>query len=138
MILLGQSGWRFFDHLENANNPIEGWYWELSDNGRDTFDALLKGNQKIEIPVNWIGMRPMQGDCKREGIWEWRFYADKRQQRILGIFGSQRKHFIFLIGCYHKQNVYKPAQALETAIKRAKANRENGTNVIERFVKSNS
>lgn len=136
MIPFPVPGWRFFDYIEGAKNPIEDWYQGLSEDGQNIFDALLKQNQKVELPINWGGMKPMQGPCKSEGIWEWRFQADGIQQRILGIFGDSRKHAIFLIGCYHKQQVYKPPECLETALRRARAVREKIANVIERKVKS--
>jgi hypothetical protein len=129
-------GWRFFDCLEGVNNPIESWYQALSEEEQDTFDALLKPNQKIELPINWGGMKVMQGECKKEAIWEWRFRADGPQQRILGVFGEKRKHAVFLIGCYHKQEIYKPPDCLTTAIKRAKRGREGTTHVIERTIES--
>ena len=131
------QGWQFFDYIEGNRNPIEEWYQDLPEEGRDTFDALLKANQKIEQPSNWGGSTIMQGDCKKEGIWEWRFYAGGRQQRVLGIFGDQRKHAIFLIGCYHKNKVYTPPDALDTAIKRAKAIRNRRAAVRERQIKQN-
>jgi hypothetical protein len=130
------GGWQFFDCLEGTNNPIEDWYQALSEEEQDTFDALLKQNQKVELPINWGGMKMMQGDCKEERIWEWRFRADGPPQRILGIFGDERKHAIFLIGCYHKQKVYKPPECLTTAIRRAKKIREGVANVIERKIAS--
>ena len=43
----------------------------------------------------------LQGQCKQEGIWEWRFFADECQQRMLGIFGSNSREGICLIGCSH-------------------------------------
>lgn len=128
--------WRFFDCLENNRNVIElDWYQGLSEEAQDIFDSLLKQNQKVSLPVHWSGMKFLKGDCQKEGIWEWRFFADDRQQRVLGIFAEQRKEAVFLIGCYHKQNVYTPAGCLETAIRRAKAVRKWRT-VSERKVKT--
>jgi hypothetical protein len=133
-----RSGWRFFDYLEGGQNLIEDWYQnDLTQEGRDIFDALLRANQKVELPSDWGGSKAMQGDCKEEGIWEWRFYADDRQQRILGIFGDVRKHAIFLIGCYHKDKVYTPPDALKTAIRRAKTIRSGRASVRERKIKQN-
>jgi hypothetical protein len=109
--------WRFFDYAED----IETWYRGLSEDGRYTFDSLLKINTKAASPDNWQGSKPLQGACKKFGIWEWRFRSDGVQQRILGVFGSERKTAIFLIGCYHKDNIYKPSDCLETAVTRAKS-----------------
>jgi hypothetical protein len=76
----------------------------------------------------------MEGECKKHGIWEWRFFADGRQQRVLGIFGGNRKEAIFLIGCTHKQKVYTPPKCLPTAIKRAKEFRAGRARTRERQV----
>jgi hypothetical protein len=130
-------GWHFFDYLEGVNNPIESWYQGLSEAGQDMFDALLKLNQKAERPNDWNGCKMLQGECKEEGIWEWTFFADGCQQRLLGIFGWNRKEAIFLIGCYHKQKVYNPPKCLETAIRRAKEVRQRRAKVYERQVRSN-
>ena len=134
MILFPVLGWRFFDCLEGVNNPIEDWYQGLSEEEQDKFNALLKQNQKVDLPIHWGGMKMMQGECKEHRIWEWRFLGDGPQQRILGIFGEQRKQAVFLIGCYHKQQIYEPPKCIKTAIRRAKAVREGTANVLERTV----
>ena len=124
------SPWRFFDYAED----IEEWYRSLSGEGQDILNALLKINSKANEPRDWVGCEMLQGSCKEEGIWEWRFRADNVQQRLLGIFGEARRTAIFLVGCSHKQKVYKPADCLETAIKRAKIARK-GKSFDERKVR---
>jgi hypothetical protein len=108
--------WRFFDYA----GDIENWYRGLSEEGRDIFGSLLKANAKISVPLNWLGSKMLQGACKKEGIWEWCFRADGVQQRLLGVFGKEPKTAIFLLGCSHKGKIYRPADCLETAIRRAK------------------
>ena len=120
--------WSFFDFgYPNGTNPIQDWYQELSDDAKLDFDGLLKDNHKTENPINWIGFRRyMKGKLKAEKIWELGFFADGRHYRVLCKCGSIRKQAILLIGCYHKGQVYTPADALETAYKRAKALSEEG------------
>ena len=130
-------GWRFFDRLEGHHNPVEDWYQSLSEEGQDTFDALLKVNQKADSPSQWSGSKMLQGECKEHDIWEWTFFSDGRQQRVLGVFSKERKKAVFLIGCYHKQKRYTPQDCLTTAIKRAKTLREGTAVLDERQVKSN-
>ncbi|HME57981.1 MAG TPA: hypothetical protein VKF63_06570 [Terracidiphilus sp.] len=125
------SGWRFFDYADE----IEDWYQGLSEEGRDTFDTLLKTNSKATIPLQWSGCKMLKGKCKKEGIWEWRFFADDCQQRLLGIFEGHRTA-IFLIGCSHKQTVYKPPDCLDTAIKRAREVRDGQAKLSKREVRS--
>jgi hypothetical protein len=76
----------------------------------------------------------LKGACKAQGIWEWCFFADGKQQRLLGIFANERKKAIFLVGCHHKQKRYKPDDCLTTAVKRAKEARAGAT-LHERQVK---
>jgi hypothetical protein len=114
--------WRFFDYAED----IEEWYLALSEEAQDILNGLLKINSKTILPRDWIGCEMLQGACKEEGIWEWRFRADNIQQRLLGVFGQERGAAIFLIGCSHKQKVYKPTNCLQSAIKRAKDAKKGG------------
>lgn len=110
------SYWQFYDY----SDAIEDWYQRMSDEGRDMLDSLLKNNSKVADPRQWIGCKMLQGECKKHGIWEWKFFSDGCQQRLLGVFGEDRKTAIFLIGCSHKGKVYQPPECLVTAIKRAK------------------
>jgi hypothetical protein len=123
--------WRFFDYLENGKNTINPWYEALSEEAQDVFDSILKQHAKTPLPIHWGNSKMLQGEYKQERIWEWRFLADGCQQRILGIFGNQRKEAIFLIGCSHKDDVYSPPKCLDMALKRAKDYRK-GAQVEER------
>jgi phage-related protein len=116
--------WRFFDYAEGGNNLIEDWYRPLSEEARNAFNALLKNTCKIELPLHWTGFKYLKGTPKEERIWQLDFIADKRQYRVLGIFGQVRKQAIVILGCYHKGDVYTPQNALETARRRARALRE--------------
>jgi hypothetical protein len=137
VIQFPSSGWRFFDYLEGESHPIDDWYCGLSEEGQDIFDALLKANRKIEVPLHWGGVKFLQGECKQERLWEWRFFADDRQQRLIGMFSDeQRKQAIFLIGCSHKGGNYTPTDSLRTAITRAKTVRK-GALIHERKSDSN-
>lgn len=114
--------WRFFDFADD----VEDWFRSLPDEGQDILNGMLKVNSKTENPRNWTACEMLQGPCKDEGIWEWKFVVDKVQHRLLGVFGYERKTAIFLIGCTHKQKVYKPPNCLDTAIKRAKITKNGG------------
>lgn len=108
--------WRFYDYADD----VDKWYRGLSEEGRDVFDSLLKANAKAGNPQDWQGCKMLQGPCKKVGVWEWRFFADGVQQRLLGVFGDERRTAVFLLGCSHKDRVYRPPECIETAIKRAK------------------
>jgi hypothetical protein len=128
--------WRFFDYVENGKNAIDPWYDGLSEGAKDIFEALLKQNSKTPLPIHWGCSKALQGEHKQEGIWEWRFFADDCQQRILGIFGGKRREAIFLIGCSHKDDVYTPPRCLDIALRRAKEIRK-GAQVEERPIEEN-
>jgi len=118
------SLWRFFDiaYSENAD-PIEDWYRnDLSEEAQLSFLATLKDIQKIENHANWLCFkRFLSGQkYKKYRIWELWFPGDKRQYRILGIFGPDRKQVALLMGCYHKGGVYTPQNALDSAHNRAR------------------
>lgn len=133
--------WTFWD-FEQA---IEDWYQQdLSEEAQEAFNALLKNNRKVERTEQWPGFRRFLNRVE-EKIWELEFVADKRQYRLLCIFasnvapncwpsamGSLRKQAVLLVGCYHKQRVYTPTNAIETAVKRAKALREGRAELRER------
>jgi phage-related protein len=128
--------WSFFDYVEGARNPLEEWYEELSEEGRFTFDALLKNTQKIESLLNWNGFKYLKGKPQEERLWQLDFIADKKQYRLLGVFGDVRKRAVLILGCFHKGTVYTPQNALETACKRAKALREGRAGTRERKIRT--
>jgi hypothetical protein len=135
MIPLGRPKWAFFDHVEGGRNPIADWYDTLSEEAQFQFDALLKSCAKTENHLHWLGFRGfLKGKLKDQRIWELGFHADKRQYRLLGIFG--KRSATLLVGCYHKGGNYTPTDVLETAVKRAKGQREGkeGVSVYARQI----
>jgi hypothetical protein len=130
--------WSFHDLVVGESNVIAEWYHGLSEEAKFTFDFLLKNQQKIESHLNWTGFKFLKGKPQKEKIWQMDFIADKRQYRILGVFGGTRKRAVLVLGCYHKGDNYTPTDALENACKRAKALREGRAKTIERKIKSDS
>jgi hypothetical protein len=128
--------WSFFDYVEGGANRIEEWFRLLSQEGKDNFEALLKNTRKIENHLQWGGFKYLKGKAKEERLWQLDFRADKRQYRLLGVFGSTRKQTVLILGCYHKGDVYTPKEALDTACKRAKALREERATISERKIKN--
>lgn len=137
MISLQQAKWTFYDYVQGDKNPIQTWYMGLSPDARFLFDSVLKNCSKTENPKDWGRFRHfLEGAAKAERVWELGFVADKRQYRILGIFGIGRKHAVLLVGCYHKGGNYTPSSAIETARKRAKGFREGKGELCERKIET--
>jgi phage-related protein len=129
--------WRYWDFVYlNGTNPIEAWYQALPEDIQDTFDALLKNNQKTKTPMNWTGFRKYLhgGDLQKYGVWELEFKGeDGLPHRLMGIFDGA-KTAIFLMGCYHKDDNYTPSDALDMAAKRASLYYQKKANTIERKI----
>lgn len=132
------STWRFFGirYPDSGRQPLDDWFRELSDEARFALIAALKDAQKIENPVDWLCFkRYLQGKYKKYRIWEiWFSCSDNREYRLLGIFGPVRKQAIFLIGCYHKARVYTPADALDSAFRRARDLADGKVTTYERKI----
>lgn len=128
--------WSFWDYVEGQTNHIEDWYQrELSREGKDKFDALLKNIAKIQDAHQWGGkFKPLQGQPKQEAVWQLDFIADKRQYRLHGVFRPGRQA-VLLSGCFHKGKRYTPENAIETAWKRARKLREGRATTHERKIK---
>lgn len=130
--------WRYWDFVYlNDTNPIEVWYGTLAEDIQDTFDTLLKNNQKTKSPLQWTGFRKYLhgGDLQKYGVWELEFKGeDGLAHRLMGVFDGAKKA-IFLIGCYHKDGNYTPSNALETAADRAKWLDQKKAKTHERTVK---
>lgn len=127
--------WKLFDCVESESNPIQDWYDnDLTDAGRFQFDALVKNMVTTENHQHWSGFKNLKGDARKERIWQVAFKSDGKQYRLAGVFDGT-KQAILLAGYFHKQNVYTPPGALESAIRRAKALREKRAIKVERQIK---
>lgn len=129
--------WRFWDFAyTNNSNPIEDWYQnDLSDESKFDFDNLLKNICQIKNHLEWGSFRGiMKGELREQRIWELGFVSDSRQYRLLGKF-SPGRNVVLLVGCYHKQKVYTPADALRSACIRSKALSEGRATYHERKIR---
>ena len=121
----------FLDYISPAgNNKIEEWYESLySEEARTEFDVLL-GN--LEVLDSWSkpAFRRLKGS-KYKGLGEICFIADKIQHRVIGFSGPETGQYTLLIGCTHKQRVYTPANALDTAVRRMRQVKSSKVEVHE-------
>jgi hypothetical protein len=116
--------WTFEDFVGRPGTSLGSfadWYDGQTEEVQNAVDAVLKDSHKIDDHLKWGAWRQyLKGQAKPHKIWEIGFKAENRQYRIFGVF-RPGKRAILLVGCYHKNKVYTPADAIKTAIKRAKA-----------------
>ena len=119
------TSWTFEDFAyPNGTNPVESWCEQQTDEVQGTLNSTLKDMAKTENHLNWTTWRRfLRGEARKHRIREMGFYAEGRQYRVFAVFAGS-KVVILLAGCYHKGKVYEPHDAIETAIKRAKALKE--------------
>jgi hypothetical protein len=133
-----QSGiWKFYDWVDgDGSNPIEKWLAGESDEVRMMFNSALKEAWKCRNYLNWSCFRhKMRGKPGTEGVNELGFPADGRQYRLLVKFDGELQAVI-LCGCFHKGGTWSPADALETAVKRAKALSQGKASRRERTIQN--
>ncbi len=127
--------WIFYDFFQSGTNFVERWREDLSEEARFHFDAILKDASKTAKFQDWVAFRKfLKGKAADERIWELEFRADRRQYRVLGQFRGERVAVLFA-GCYHKQNVYAPKDAIETARKRARSLSRKEATLVERKIR---
>lgn len=94
---------------------------------QDTIDAYdVYGRSKFERAVMHLAVSPKSQwnvphakKLKNEDpIYEIRYQAFKRQERALGFFDDTAATFVIVLVCYHKDRVYKPAEAIDSAHRR--------------------
>jgi hypothetical protein len=97
-----------------GNNLIADWYAGLTIQERADADEFLKNMRKTKA-LNWRmpNYRPHLRDLK--GVGELRWQSGKKQHRLFGFFLGGA--WIAVVGCTHKQQIYNPADALDTARK---------------------
>jgi phage-related protein len=109
--------WQFMDYISpQGRNMIGHWYDGLLSRERTDFDSfirILAKTREWRYPdFKWLKGRRFRG------LGEIRFESEKKAHRVIGYFNLNSRQFVMLIGCFHKQNIYTPANALETAVRR--------------------
>lgn len=97
---------------EAGRNKIADWYCDLSaaeQADADAFIAMVRKLKEWKMP----DFKPLSA-----GLSELRWKSENKQHRLIGYFKAGA--FVLLIGCTHKQQIYSPSDALETASKRKK------------------
>ena len=128
--------WKFFDWVDSdGSNPIERWLAGESDEVRMVFNSTLKEAAKRRNHLEWLCFKRFLKGKKfeQERLWELKFRADRKEFRLIGRFDGVMQAIVFC-GCYHKQDVYTPKDAMDTALRRAKALSDGGAKRHERKI----
>jgi hypothetical protein len=98
----------------SGRNKIADWYHSLSSEERADADEFVKNMRKTK---DW-SMPNYRQRLRTYKFGELRWTSRKRQHRLLGYLKAEE--YFALVGCTHKQRIYDPANALETADTRKK------------------
>jgi len=104
---------RFLDFVSAAgNNQITEWYCRQPVDCRVMFDDLL---DILAKKAEW-GYPEFKNLGNGLGEIRWKF--GKVQHRIVGCDWKSPPGYLLLMGCTHKQEIYSPPGAIDTADKR--------------------
>jgi hypothetical protein len=120
--------WKLQQYVTSGGRgAIEDWRKKLPPGARadcDTFLKLMVKSKTWEPP----DLKLLRGDC--HGLAELRWPSGGAQYRILGHRLGENE-FLMLIGCTHKQKIYDPPAAFETAKRRFKEISKNEASYSE-------
>lgn len=107
--------WKLQQYVTSGGRgAIEDWYKKLPPGARADCDTFLKLMVKLKSWEKMPAFKLLGG-----GLSELRWKSGGVQYRILG--HRLREHeFLMLIGCTHKQKIYDPPDAFQTAKRRLK------------------
>ena len=102
----------------------------VSTNGRNDVQDSIDEFDEVEMACFTVCIRYMVNYPRKDwgdrlkklkgvdDIYEIRFKANNKQQRALGYFGPEENEFTITIWATHKQDIYKPSDAIKSAGKR--------------------
>ena len=98
-----------------GNNKIADWYAGLSVQEKADTDEFVKTMRKTR---DWQMPNYRPRLRNGDGLGELRWESEGKEHRLIGFFW--RGYWYAVVGCIHKQKVYNPHDALETAKRRKK------------------
>ena len=122
--------WLFREYISpTGRRPLLDWYRSLSKQAQADFDELIRILEKTR---EWRepAFKRLQGK-KYKGLGELRWKTVGVQYRVIGMNGPRSGEYTLFIGCTHKGSVYKPPDALETAVKRMRSLQEGKGSTCE-------
>lgn len=110
--------WRFSTYVSpSGKKEVQDDVDRFDDAGQASFESSVRYLAGTTTPRDWS--EPQAKKLKGgTGLYEIRFKDHRCATRAIGFFGPAPDEFTILIIATHKQNVYKPPQAIETAISR--------------------
>lgn len=112
--------WRFNTFVSaSGRHDVQADIDRLDETGLAHLRAQVKYLSGTSLMKDWSV--PQAKKLKGyEDLYEIRFKAHRNAMRAVGFFDPDAGEFTILILCNHKDNVYKPASALDTAAARRK------------------
>jgi len=98
-----------------GNNKIADWYEDLTVTEKADTDEFIKTMCKTQ---DWTGSSYKPSLRGYPKLGELRWDSGNKKHRLIGFFRDGK--YVAVMGCYHKQQIYAPADALEQAEKRRK------------------
>jgi hypothetical protein len=109
-----------------GNNKIADWYNDLLPQEKADTDTFIR-NMRLTRDWRMDDYRPRLRDG--EGLGELRWNSCNKKHRLLGFFKGG--YWFAVVGCTHKQQVYSPADALETAKKYKRSIERGEVNTVD-------
>jgi hypothetical protein len=112
--------WRYKTYASaNGRSDVQKHIDRLNAQAKYRFEAELRWLRDLS-PREWH--EPHAKKLKGyDHLYEIRFTANKVRQRPIGFFGPDPGDFTILVWATHKQDIYDPAEALDTAEGRRKS-----------------
>lgn len=117
--------WNFSVYVSpTGRNDVQKTINDYDDYGSEAFQRAVK---HLAATPKYQWQEPQAKKLKNEDpIYEIRYKADDRATRALGYFAEDGCTFVIVLICYHKDRVYTPPDAIQSAHKRLKQI-QNGT-----------
>lgn len=114
-----------------GRNVIADWPARLLRQEQSDFMALI---QILAKTRQWKDPAFKYLKSQYQGMGEIRFTSERKEHRVIGFVWPSPQQFTMLIGCFHKQQVYTPANALDTALQRKRFLEQGKGSVRERRI----
>jgi hypothetical protein len=109
------SHWVFLDYCSNdGRNFIQEWYGNLSTTAQADFDLVM---YILRATKDWTKRKEYKALTEKHvGLSELRFKTNKVQYRPVGVCKVESREFVFLLGCEKSGRIYRPPNALDSAL----------------------